>query len=151
MATIMSPIFSVGDFPVPLVAVIGAAAAAFLLVCCCVALCCCCARRRPRRRAIEEKMKLAVSGEHAMGGGEKAAMSVKVETINATTKTRGSVVKKPAPPTGLPPPPSVMPQKGLPHGWEQQTTDDGVPYYHHASSGETSWDRPTREGMTDRI
>ena len=90
---------------------------------------------------------LAVTGEHEKGGN----MEVAVETINATTKTRGSVVKKPAPPTGLPPPPSVMPQKGLPHGWEQQTTDDGVPYYHHASSGETSWDRPTREGMTDRI
>ena len=137
MATIMSPIFSVGDFPVPLVAVIGAAAAVFLLVCCCIALCCCCARRRRRRRAIEEKMKLAVSGEHAMGGGEKAAMSVKVETINATTKTRGSVVKRPAPPP-LPPP-----DDDLPPGWEALHTEDSTEYFHNVHTGETSWERPS--------
>ena len=144
---LMAALFSVGGTDVPLVAVIGAAIGLCLLLCCCIALICCCCRRRKGKKAAEEKLMLAVTGEHEKGGN----MEVAVETINATTKTRGSVVKKPAPPTGLPPPPSVLPQKGLPQGWEQQTTDDGVPYYHHASSGETSWDRPTREGLTDRI
>ena len=74
---------------------------------------------------------LAVSGEHAKGGGEKAAMAVRVET----TTTRGSV-KRPAPPPGRPRGAS------LPPGWEAHATEDGTPYFYNTNTGETAWDAP---------
>eukprot|EP00741_Cyanophora_paradoxa_P007394 tig00001127_g7153.t1 len=44
----------------------------------------------------------------------------------------------------LPPPRALSDPKGLPAGWQEFRTDDGRgrPYYHHAASGETRWERP---------
>ena len=40
----------------------------------------------------------------------------------------------------VPPPLAGVPP--LPEGWEELTDGDGDVYFHHTSTGETSWDRP---------
>jgi hypothetical protein len=43
------------------------------------------------------------------------------------------------PPKTLPTPPSGS---GLPQGWTEHTLEDGTPYYHNESTGETVWVKP---------
>ena len=41
---------------------------------------------------------------------------------------------------------SQLGANGLPAGWDAFETDDGIPYYHHETSGETVWEKPTLAG-----
>ena len=36
-------------------------------------------------------------------------------------------------------PPAIQP---LPEGWEEFVTDEGDVYFHHAASGQTTWELP---------
>ena len=39
-------------------------------------------------------------------------------------------------------PPPLAGRPPLPEGWQELTDADGDVYFHHTSTGETSWDRP---------
>jgi len=42
------------------------------------------------------------------------------------------------------PPPPPPPTDDLPSGWEELSSDEGALFYHHLTTGETSWERPSR-------
>lgn len=109
-------------------AIIAVAACCALLV---LAVYCVIRKRRRRSNAA------GAAGEKAFSGLADIS-SVVHEAPHQAAAEVTRAPQRPPPPSG--PPPPAAPE--LPPGWSQEVADDGKVYYYHASTGESTWEKP---------
>lgn len=71
------------------------------------------------------------------------ALTQPVPSVPGFTAPPPAAPVAPSVPGFTAPPPAAPATPSLPEGWVQIEDDDGTPYYHHAATGQTSWEMPT--------